>query len=84
MPNPINAAIDAWYNYPKEESSRANTPHSDFPLHELDKIVMSPHRAGGVNSEDTELSRMEHLARLLNLISEGKDLPNKVNLSLGY
>ena len=78
------AAIDVWYNYPKEEADRANTPSSDYPLHELDNIVMSPHRAGGVNSEDTERFRMEHLARLLNLISEGKELPNKVDLTQGY
>jgi len=78
------AAIDVWYNYPDSEESRADTPPSDYPLHELDNIVMSPHRAGGLNASETERLRMLHLARLLNHAAEGKDLPNKVDLKRGY
>ncbi|HDQ14457.1 MAG TPA: hydroxyacid dehydrogenase [Sediminispirochaeta sp.] len=37
------AAIDCWYNYPKEGT--VGFP-SSYPLHELENIVLSPHAAG--------------------------------------
>lgn len=38
------AAIDAWYHYPKMKSSEGHP--SDYPFHEMDNVVMSPHTAG--------------------------------------
>ena len=78
------AGIDVWYNYPTDEESRQNTPPADYPFHELDNVVMSPHRAGGVNSTDTERLRIEHLAWLINHTARGEVLPNKVDVSKGY
>jgi phosphoglycerate dehydrogenase-like enzyme len=76
------AGLDVWYNYPQQETDRANTPPAEFPFHELDNVVMSPHRAGA--SVDTEILRMTHLANLLNTIAEGKPVPNRVDLEAGY
>jgi phosphoglycerate dehydrogenase-like enzyme len=74
--------MDVWYNYPSDEESRSNTPPADYPFHELDNFVMSPHRGGG--TRETELIRMAALAAALNSVAQGKPLPNKVNLQAGY
>jgi phosphoglycerate dehydrogenase-like enzyme len=76
------AGLDVWYNYPSDEKTRSYTPPSDYPFHELDNVVMSPHRAGG--STETELERMNHLARLLNAAACGEPMPNRVDLGAGY
>ncbi len=76
------AGLDVWYNYPHTEEDRQDTPPADHPFHELDNIVMSPHRGGG--SRETERLRMEHLAELLNALQNGAPTQNKVDLNLGY
>jgi len=78
------AGIDVWYNYPKNEESRMNTPPADYPFHELDNIVLSPHRAGGLNTDDTERLRVSHLAVLLNAQARGEEMPNRVDRQKGY
>jgi hypothetical protein len=42
-----------------------STPPSAYPFHELDNVVMSPHRGGGVGTPDLELLRMRHVGRAL-------------------
>ena len=76
------AGIDVWYNYPPDTKSRPHTPPADFPFHELENVVMSPHRGGG--SEDSGALRMIHLAELLNTAARGDPIPNRVNLQAGY
>ncbi|MFH2103495.1 MAG: 2-hydroxyacid dehydrogenase [Chloroflexota bacterium] len=76
------AGLDVWYNYPADEISRAATQPSDYPFHELDNVVMSPHRAGGAN--DSEARRMKCLAEMLNIAADGNELPNRVDLGEGY
>ena len=76
------AGLDVWYNYPTTEEEQQDTPPADHPFHELDNIVMSPHRGGG--SRGTERLRMEHLAELLNALQNGAPTQNLVNLDLGY
>ena len=76
------AGLDVWYNYPADEAARTDTPPSRFPFHELDNVVMSPHRAG--DSSEIERYRMEHLARLLNAAHRGEPVPNRVDLQAGY
>jgi phosphoglycerate dehydrogenase-like enzyme len=76
------AGLDVWYNYPKDERSRVDTPPSTCPFHELDNVVMSPHRAG--STVESERLRMVHLARVLNAAARGKPLPNQVDLAAGY
>jgi phosphoglycerate dehydrogenase-like enzyme len=77
-----SAGLDVWYSYPPDEDARAYHPPADVPFHELDNVVMSPHRGGG--SAEIEILRMEHIVRFLNLAVEGKPLPNRVSLEKGY
>lgn len=76
------AGLDVWYNYPPDKDSRTNTAPADYPFHELDNVVMSPHRGGDTLA--TERLRMFHLSELLNKIFEGMPVPNKVDLEQGY
>jgi phosphoglycerate dehydrogenase-like enzyme len=78
----LRAGIDVWYSYPKKEEQRSNCPPSQYPFHELDNVVMTPHLAG--HSEVDELTLADALAELLNLANEGKTLPNRIDLELGY
>jgi phosphoglycerate dehydrogenase-like enzyme len=76
------AGIDVWYHYPQETGNRTYTEPSDYPFHELENVVMSPHRAG--LSIETELERAEALAQVLNAAARGERIPNQVNLQAGY
>jgi phosphoglycerate dehydrogenase-like enzyme len=76
------AGIDVWYSYPDSKEERSTTPPADYPFHELDNIVMSPHRGGG--SLDTEKLRMQHLAELLNALYDGEPTSNLVDITAGY
>jgi phosphoglycerate dehydrogenase-like enzyme len=76
------AGLDVWYNYPEERDGRTPVAPANFPFHELENVVMSPHRAGG--SDDTERLRVEHLARMLLAAARGEKLPNCVDLARGY
>jgi phosphoglycerate dehydrogenase-like enzyme len=76
------AGLDVWYNYPPDEAAQSSTPPAHFPFHELDNVVMSPHRGGDEAGIDT--LRMQHLAELLNAAARGEELPNRVNLTAGY
>jgi len=76
------AGLDVWYNYPAKTEERESTPPADLPFHELDNVVMSPHRGGG--SDQTEVLRMTHLADCLNAAARGEQIPNRVDLAAGY
>lgn len=78
------AGLDVWYTYPTDADSRANTPPADYPFHELDNVVMSPHRAGGGGAEEVEARRMTALAASLNAAARGEPLPHKVDVIAGY
>lgn len=77
-----SAAIDVWYNYPPDKEARTHTPPANHPFHELDNIVMSPHRAG--HATNTEQLRMAALADLLNKAAAGQPMPNAVDRTAGY
>ncbi|NDJ51784.1 MAG: hydroxyacid dehydrogenase [Chloroflexi bacterium] len=76
------AGIDVWYNYPPDEAARGATLPSTAPFHNLDNIVMNPHRGG--SSMDTDRLRMAHLADLLNTLSRTGSAASRVDLSRGY
>lgn len=76
------AGLDVWYNYPAERSTRTNTPPADYPFHELDNVVFSPHRGGMADA--TEDLRMAHSAALLNAAARGEPMPNHVDSQRGY
>ncbi len=76
------AGLDVWYQYPEDEAARSSTLPSRLPFHELDSVVLSPHRAG--DNMETEARRTEALAALLNAAARGRPLPNRVDLAAGY
>lgn len=76
------AGLDVWYNYPKTKGERSSTQPADYPFHELDNLVMSPHRGGNV--KETEQLLMTALARSLNAAARGEPIPNPVDIQLGY
>jgi phosphoglycerate dehydrogenase-like enzyme len=76
------AGLDVWYHYPRNEASRSHAPPSAYPFHDLDNVVMSPHRGGQCTV--TEQLRMQHLARLLNTAARGNLMPNRVDVRAGY
>lgn len=78
----LRAGLDVWYTYPESEAVAADTAPSGFPFHELENVVMTPHLGG--NSDRTELLRRTELARLLNAAAEGREVPNRVDLTRGY
>jgi phosphoglycerate dehydrogenase-like enzyme len=78
----LAAGLDVWYNYPSEPGMRQNTPPADYPFHELDNVVMSPHRGG--DSTDSEFLRLTHLAALLNALERGEPVENQVDVQDGY
>lgn len=78
------AGLDVWYQYPEQPAERTHTPPSRFPFHELDNVVMSPHRGGAFGTRYTERARMVHLARLLNAAARGEPLPNRIDVTAGY
>lgn len=76
------AGLDVWYRYPEDEAARRSTAPSARPFHELENVVLSPHRAG--HCDGTARLRAEHLARLLNAAARGEPLPDRVDLERGY
>lgn len=80
----FGAGLDVWYHYPTTEPSRTNTAPADFPFHELENVVLSPHRAGGGGIPEIETLRLAALADFINRAARGEPLPNRVDLELGY
>jgi len=78
------AALDVWYRYPADEAARTATYPSRFPLHDLDNVVLSPHRGGAFRHPELERARMEHLARSLNAAAAGEPIPHRVDVAAGY
>jgi len=76
------AGLDVWYNYPRDEAAQTNTPPAQYPFHELDNVVMSPHRGG--DEVGIDVVRMRHLADLLNAAARSVEIPNRVDLEAGY
>ena len=76
------AGLDVWNRYPGNESERTTTMPSQYPIHEMENVVLSPHRGGWLGSEDE--SRMQMLAEMLNELAATGNLPNPVNPVLGY
>ncbi len=76
------AGLDVWYSYPTDEASREHTPPANFAFHELENVVMSPHRGGG--SRQNEYLRLQHLAELLNMLYAGESPSSRVDVLEGY
>jgi len=74
------AGIDTWYNYPKPGDTQTY-PSASFEFHKLNNIVMSPHRAGYIDSGFPHLD--DAVANLNNLYA-GKPLHHNISSEHGY
>lgn len=78
----FGAGLDVWYTYPRQEEERKDTLPADFPFQDLENVVLSPHRGGSTLS--TDALRVRHLAKLINAAARNEDVPNQVDLRVGY
>lgn len=76
------AGLDVWYAYPASSASPMQLAPATYPFHELENVVMSPHRAS--NGIGSERLRMKYLANLLNEAANGGEMPGRVNVQPGY
>lgn len=74
------AGIDTWYNYPKPQESQTY-PSTNFPFHELNNLVLSPHRAGYV---DSGFPHLDDAIKNLNNLESGAPLINKISVEHRY
>ncbi len=76
------AAIDVWYNYRPEPDINRELHPAEYPFHELDNVLLSPHRAA---SPFSDLKRWDEVIKNISLFSTGsKDLVNIVDIEEGY
>ncbi|MCB2156763.1 hydroxyacid dehydrogenase [bacterium] len=77
------AGLDVWWQYPSNlMSGESSNRPSRFVFHELDNVVLSPHR-GGLTGEDMD-RRLNALAELLNAAAAGKPIPNRIDVNARY
>ncbi len=74
------AAIDTWYQYPTADIPKV-FPSQRFPFHELDNLILSPHRAGFARAE---FPHLDDAIENINRLASGKELFNVVELARGY
>lgn len=78
----LGAAIDVWYDYHPEVTKDDLKYPYEFPFHDLDNIVLSPHRS---YSPFDDLLRWDEVIENINRISQDRnDLINIVNLKEEY
>jgi phosphoglycerate dehydrogenase-like enzyme len=76
------AVIDVWYEYRPEPDEEGRKFPYHFPFHELDNIVMSPHRCA---SPFDDLERWDEVVRNIKRVHAGEeDLENLVDVEAGY
>ncbi len=74
------AAIDTWFNYPNKNNPIV-FPSLKFPFHELSNLILSPHRAGFI---DSGFPHLDDAIENLNRLADNKDLINIVSSKKGY
>ncbi len=76
------AALDVWWNYPQWGKAEMRLPSVNFPYHELDNLVLSPHRAAYSENIMRDQIRFvgENILRFIN----GETPLNIVDMRKGY
>jgi phosphoglycerate dehydrogenase-like enzyme len=78
----LGAALDVWWRYPQFGKAEMKFPSSDFPYHELDNLVLSPHRAA--YSVNTEKAHIKYAGENILRFIRGEKPQNVVDMNLGY
>ncbi|MCK4896160.1 MAG: hypothetical protein KAS47_05080 [Candidatus Heimdallarchaeota archaeon] len=78
----LGAAIDVWYDYRPEPDEKGEKHPSSYPFHELDNVILSPHRAA---SPFSVLTRWDEQIENISRFARGeREFLNEVNLEEGY
>jgi phosphoglycerate dehydrogenase-like enzyme len=78
----LGAAIDVWYNYDPESDEEGRKFPYDYPFHDLNNIILSPHRG---YSPFSDLLRWNEVIENIKRIAHNRDdLLNMVDLKNGY
>lgn len=78
----LGAAIDVWYNYDPKANGEGKKYPFHFPFHELDNIVLSPHRG---YSPFNDLLRWDEIIENIMKFAQGDhNLKNIVSLNEEY
>lgn len=76
------AAIDVWYDYEPEPDVEGRCFPYSLPFHELDNVVLSPHRAA---SPLDDLGRWDEVVENIRRVEAGRsDFLNMVDTARGY
>ncbi len=75
------AAIDVWYNYKPEVDDKGKSFPYTYPFHQLDNVMLSPHRAG---SPHADLSRWDSIIENIQRFAKHKPIQHIVNLNKEY
>ncbi|MHA1949576.1 MAG: NAD(P)-dependent oxidoreductase [Candidatus Thorarchaeota archaeon] len=76
------AGIDVWYQYRPQEDAEGRKYPSAYPFHDLDNVVLSPHR--GASPMD-DLKRWDEVIENITRFAQGQDdFINVVDLERGY
>ncbi|MGV9169334.1 MAG: 2-hydroxyacid dehydrogenase [Promethearchaeia archaeon] len=76
------AAIDVWWDYPAEWGSAGQFPSEKHPFHNLDNVILSPHRAA--YSENVMSDQIQFVAQNILRFIEGKEPLNQVDIENEY
>ncbi len=76
------AALDVWWDYPAKWGGSGKMPSEKFPFHELDNVLLSPHRAAYSENimNDQTIFVAENILRYI----RGEKPQNQVDMKLGY
>jgi phosphoglycerate dehydrogenase-like enzyme len=78
----MGAAIDVWYDYTPEPDENGRKYPYHFPFHELDNMILSPHRAA---SPFNDLKRWDEVIENITRFSKGAtNFLNEVSLDDEY
>lgn len=76
------AAIDVWWDYPKQWGGSGKLPSEKYPFHELDNVILSPHRAA--YSENIMRDQINFVGENILRFIKGNEPLNQVDMELGY
>ena len=83
---PIHPSIHPSIRPDPSTPQACSMPPSAYPFHELENVVMSPHRGGGVGTPDLEVLRMRHVGRALTEAGRGgvEQMSHRWDFARGY
>ncbi|MHA2423472.1 MAG: 2-hydroxyacid dehydrogenase [Candidatus Thorarchaeota archaeon] len=78
----FHASLDVWWDYPAKWGGSGKMPSEKFPFHELDNVILSPHRAA--YSEEIMRDQVIFVGENILRFIRGENPENIVDMKLGY